>query len=211
MKAWSLFHPDVMPELPGALAIMVNHWLRNISIEFCERTRAHVVMLDAESSEAGIGDYYISVPTGTIVHEVVSVSYKDSPMEPKSHEYLDSVYGTDWINQTGTPTLYTQYEPGTLVLVPAPAAVEVGAIKIRACLKPSESSTGITDWLYAQFRGVIAEGAKAKMMSMVNVPWRNIEQAGICAGRFEQGVADASDRVQKALVRAKPRFSGRFC
>lgn len=210
MKAWSAFYPDVLPELPGAPLPMVDHYLRNASIEFCERTKACVVDLDLIDAVESQMAYELAMPSGTDLVEIVSVWFSGEKVTPRSPAYLDGVY-SDWTAATGTPEHYTQQAATEVMLVPAPAAAATGAIKIKAAAKPSVASAGIDDWLYSQYRKAIAAGCKAAMMAMADVPWANPDRVAMYAGVLEEAITKATSAASDGFTRARPRFSGGFC
>lgn len=211
MKAWSAFYPDVLPELPGAPDIVVDHWLRNAAIEFCERSRILIEDLDPESAVVGQGEYDLVPDVGRDIVEVIDVSYNGVALRPRSVDYLENTYGGDWGARLGVPDCYTQLTADKLLLVPAPSAALTDAIKIKVALKPSATATGIDDWLFIKYRFGIAAGAKAKLMSMAgNVPWKSPDHVPWYQAQFDAAIADAIDRAKKGLVRAMPRFSGGF-
>lgn len=218
MKAWSLFYPDVLPELPGAPLPLVDHWLRNAAIEFCERSKAHVETLVPVDAVASQMAYVLPMPTdGAPVPvtlnelvEIVSVRFSGEKLTPRAPQFLDTKYD-DWEAEVGTPADYTQADTENVLLVPAPADAAVGAIVVRAALKPTSTATGIADWLYSQYRQALCAGAKAKMMAMENQPWTRPDLVALNLGIFEEAISKATTSASDGHVRSRPRFSGSFC
>lgn len=210
MKTWSAFYPDVLSELPGAPFPVVDNWLRNAAIEFCERSKAYVVDLTAVDAVANQMAYTIPLATDTELVEVRSALFSGDKITPQSAAYLETKYG-DWMAQVGTPGHYTQQDTLSVLLVPAPASAETGAIKIKAAIKPGIAATGVEDWLFSQWRMALAAGAKAKMMVMDGQPWSNPNLAAFNLGQFEDAITKAQVRASGGLVRSRPRFSGSFC
>lgn len=208
MKPWSAFYPDVAPELSGAPLPMVDHWLRNTTIEFCDRTKALVVDLDPEDSVENQMEYELSMPTGTDIVEIIEVIFNGVPLIPKSPAFLKEKYG-DWKTKIGDPAFYTQQDNDNILLVPAPGAALVGSLKVKAAVKPNLSATGIDDWLFAKFRMALAAGVKGKMMLMDKKPWAS-PAAPVHLGTFEDAVSKATVKAADGLVRSRPRFKGRF-
>lgn len=212
MKAWSLFYPDILPELTGAPLPMVDHWLRNAAIEFCERSKAHRVNLTAINAVAEQMPYALAavLPTDTALVEIITVWYSGEKITPKSPLYLEDRYD-DWTTEIGTPEFYTQQDSENILLVPAPAAAETSAIKIRAAIKPDTDATGVYDWLFANWRWSIGCGAKAKLLAMDKVSWANPDKATLAQTQFDDAIAAATTAASVGLVRSRPRFSGSFC
>lgn len=210
MKAWSLFYPDVLPELPGAPVPMVDHWLRNAAIEFCERSKAHVVTLDPITSVADQMAYVIALDADTELVELVAVRWLDEKLTPKSPHFLEEKYD-DWESETGTPEHYTQVDTENVMLVPAPGTAETDGIRIRAAIKPGIAATGVHDWLFSQYRPAICAGAKAKMMAQLDKPWSKPDLVAINQAAFDAAIDSATTRASDGHVRSTPRFSGSFC
>lgn len=217
MKAWSLFYPDVLPELPGAPLPLVDHWLRNAAIEFCERSKALVQTLAPVNSVASQMAYGLPMPTSgspaVALYElvqIVSVRFNGEKLTPKAPLFLETKYD-DWESEVGDPEHYTQADTENVLLVPAPADAAVGAIEVRAALKPTHDATGVSDWLYSQYRQALCAGAKAKLMAMENQPWARPDLVSLNQGMFEEAISKATTAASDGHVRSRPRFSGSFC
>lgn len=209
MKLWSAFYPDVLPELPGAPLPVVDHYLRNATIEFCERTRAYVVDLALIDAVAEQMSYPLVMPADTELVDVVSAKYLGESITPKSPGYLDDKYG-DWTVETGTPEHYTHQATDAILLVPAPADAATDALKIKASIRPALSATGVDDWFFNLYRLSLAAGCKAKMMAMKDVTWADPERVALNLGAFESAIVKATGAVANGFTRARPRFSGGF-
>jgi hypothetical protein len=209
MKTWALFYPDVLPEIPGVPMPMVDHWLRNAAIEFCERTKAHVVTLDPVNAVADQMGYALPLDANTELVQVVAVKFSGDKLTPKSPGFLEKKYD-DWESETGTPEHYTQAATDILLLVPAPDTAETDAIAVRAAIKPGTEATGIHDWLFSQYRKAIGAGALAGLLSM-NKPWADPNRALLNQAKFEAAIETAAPAATDGHVQAVPRFSGSFC
>lgn len=210
MAAWSAFYPDLLPELPLAPLPVVDHWLRNVAIDFCERTKAHVVDLALLDAVAEQMDYTPTLPTETDLVEIRAVWFSGDKLKEKAPAALDLDYG-DWKAEIGQPAAYTQERLDKLLLVPAPSAAATAAIKISAAVKPSLAATGISDWLFAKFRLVLVAGVKAKMMAIADKPWTRPDRVQFYSDQYEEGITDATNAARAGFTQALPRFSGSWC
>lgn len=210
MKAWSLFYPSVLPELPNVPFPMLDHWLRESAIEFCERTKAVVSTLDLVSAVANQMGYAVPLALNTDLVEIQDVWFSGEPLTPAGRRFLERTY-SDWTTETGTPEHYTQDDMATVLLVPAPAAAATGAIKIRAAIKPGSAATGVDDGLFSTYRAALCAGTKAKLMLMADKPWSNPDRGAFYTGVFEGAIASATPIVAAGHTRERPRFSGSFC
>jgi len=209
MKAWALFYPDLLPELPGAPLPMVDHWLRNVVIEFCERSKAHVVDLVAMNAVANQMAYTLVPLSDTEVVEIRALWFSGEKLTPKGHAYLENNFD-DWMTAVGTPEHYTQQATDAVLLVPAPSAAETGAIKIKAVARPAIAATGIHDWLFQRYRQAFAAGCKAKMMAMEDVSWSRPDRVDYYLGMFEAAIDKATSEANSGFGKERPRYSGAF-
>lgn len=210
MKAWAEFYPDSLPELPGVPLVMLDHWLRQTAIEFCERSRAYVVELAPIDAVAGQMAYPLTLPAETDLVEVVGVEFADEPLDPRAPGELRREYG-NWRAEIGTPQAYTQRGLDALLLVPAPAAAAAAAIVVEAALKPAAAATGIADWVFTRWREPLVAGVKAKLMAMADRPWTQPDRVPLYAGQFEAAIASATTAANAGFVRSRPRARGVFC
>jgi hypothetical protein len=209
MKLWSAFYPDVLPELPGAPLPMVDHWLRNVTIDFCERSKAYVADLALIDAVAEQMSYPLVMPAGTELVDVVSAWFIGEEITPKSPGYLKDKFG-DWMAETGTPEHFTHQATDAIMLVPAPADAATDALKIKASIRPALTATGVDDWFYSQYRLALAAGCKAKMMAMKDVPWADPERVALNLSTFEAAISKAIGAAANGFTRARPRFNGGF-
>lgn len=209
MKAWSLFYPEVLPELPKVPVPLVDYWLRTAAIEFCERSKCHLVGLASLDSVANQGSYVIALAADTDLVELAAVRYQGETLDPVSPTFLETSYD-DWESEVGCPEFYTQPDPSTVTLVPAPDASVAAAIRLRAAIKPGTAATGVDDWLFTKYHTQIAAGAKSKLMAMVSKPWSNPDEAPKQQTIFADGIDEAVVVSQRGFVRSRPRVTARF-
>lgn len=207
--AWSSFYPACLSELPGIPLAMLDHWLRNVAVEFCERTKSWVVDLTPMDTVAEQMPYAITVPTDSELVDIRSVWYKGIKIEPKSPYFLEEKYG-DWQAEVGSPAYYTQQSSDDVQLVPAPNAVETDAIKIKVSLRPADDATGLDNWLYVGWNKKISAGAKGRLMAMDKKPWTNPTLAAFYLQQFEDAVLSATSSSSMGQVRARPRSKPMF-
>ena len=210
MKAWSAFYPDLLPEIPSAPLPIVDQWLRNAAIEFCERSKAWVVDLALIDAVANQMSYALGLAADTELVEIITVWFANKKITPESPRFLEQTFA-DWPAKTGTPLYYTQQDAGSILLVPAPDAAATGAIKIKAAVKPGLAATGIEDWIFSQWRQGLVAGAKAKLFAMNGTPWASPDHVAFNLALFEATIEQATDKAANGLVRSRPRFSGKFC
>ena len=209
-KAWSAFYPDLLLELPGAPLPLVDHHLRNVVIDFCERSKAYRVDLDPADAVAEQMGYAPTLAAGLDPVEILEVKFSGEVLTEKAPRYLSDKYG-DWQSETGTPEHFTQQDGAEVLLVPAPADAAVDAIQVKVAAKPSLDATGVEDWIFSKWRLALVAGCKAAMMAMKDKTWSAPDRVEFYQGLFERALEDAKVAANNGFVRSKPRFSGRFC
>jgi hypothetical protein len=210
MKSWSSWFNDLMPSLPGCGTDIATHELRRAAQEFFGRSRAWRVVLDAIS--VGINEAEIEIlpdETQQFIVRVESSAWEGQPLAVKTVEEIESKYGGDWMDQTGTPDTITQMQHGTVRLMPSP--VVAGVLRCRVTVKPSDSASGIPDAQAYQYRDAIADGAKARLMLMPKKPWTNPELGGVASGMFEAAITSAASASARAFGRGRIEAKPSWC
>jgi hypothetical protein len=80
MSAYSAFLDYVMPDVPGCTTQLAEHEIRNACIEFCENSLILQRDHDPVTIVAGIVDYDLEPPTGTLVTRVMKAWYKGTEL-----------------------------------------------------------------------------------------------------------------------------------
>ena len=168
---------------------------------FCEDTWIYTADLAAISSVSGQAAYTLVPPAGTEVVAVKTLCYNGSRLQPTSEDGLDSLYATsDWRSRTGTPLYFYQTaDTGVIRLFPAPESVVVGAIKVNAALRPAATATTVPDFLYTDWKDVIAAGTKFRLFMMTASAWGDPTKAAIFSQEFQQGINRAKALIAKGF------------
>jgi hypothetical protein len=173
--AWESYLADVLPDVPGvpeAAAILA---IRNTAIDFCIKTRIWRETLAAVNVVAAQANYVCAPATPNT--SIVTVLYgwlSDQPLNgPMSDDDLD-MRGFQWRTQTSdTPDSFTLPDPGTMRLIGIPTANIAAALVARVALKPTQTATDASDFLFNDWHEEIGHGAKARLMAIPNKEWSN--------------------------------------
>lgn len=209
MIAWSAFYPFVIPELPGAPSPLVDFWLIQVAREFCERSRAWVETTPPVDAVQGQSAYSPTPPSETEIVQIVAVNYLGKPLNPKLPGELQKDYG-NWQAKLGTPASFTSNGLGQALLVPVPDQSNAGAIVMNVAVKPTDTASGVADWVFSRWRNALAAGAKAKLMAMADKPWAQPDRVPLYQAMFEAAIADAVVAARDGFVLARPRARGVF-
>lgn len=193
MAAYSSLVKEVLPYVPFCPDSLVESNLRSATIEFCERSKAYILDMDAFNTISGVYEYDFDIPTGTEVHQVLQMTYDGRDMDPISPRSLDLNY-PDWRDRTGRPHVYLQKTPSTFWLVPVPQ----GSFPVIAsvALKPSRSSNNIDTTISNQYRDAIIYGTLYRLLRMPGREWSDVNAA-------REYLAQFNLEIQQAELRAR--------
>ena len=182
-----------MPYVPFCPDPLVEQNLRSATIEFCERSKAYVLDMDAFNTISGVYEYDFDIPTGTEVHQVLQMTYDGRDMDPISPRSLEVNY-PDWRDRTGRPHVYLQKTPSTFWLVPVPQ----GSFPVIAsvALKPSRTSNNIDTTISNQYRDGIIYGTLYRLLRMPGREWTDINAAREYLAQFNNEITQAELRAR---------------
>lgn len=179
-----------MPFCPDSL---VEQNLRSATIEFCERSKAYILDMDAFNTISGVYEYDFDIPTGTEVHQVLNMTYDGRDMDPISPRSLEVNY-PDWRDRTGRPHVYLQKTPTTFWVVPVPS----GSFPLIAsvALKPSRTSNNIDTTISNQYRDAIIYGTLYRILRMPSREWTDVNAAREYLAQFNLEITQAELRAR---------------
>jgi hypothetical protein len=206
MAAYDDFLSYVLPDVPGCAEIVAVQAIRNTVIDFCEKSCVVQVDLDPVTTIPGVADYDLEPPSNRLVTKVMKLFYKNKELHPFGADYVPSAtfYNPSAIDAdaNSTPKTWSQKDTTTFTLYPAPKDREVGAVTIRAAIKPARKSTECDDILFEDYVEYIAAGAKARLMIVPNKAYTNPNLVATQNQFYLQGVNVARQRVTRGHTRS---------
>jgi hypothetical protein len=188
MKAWSLYHPFVLIDVPGASAPLVDQALCMAAREFCQRSGVWVEWSAPITATPETNRYPFGL---TVDQELVRVvrairgstelrvlSYRDVPpdwIDPDSTELVDSL-----VHLGGAEFL----------VFPKPTSE---SIKLQLSFKPSILAASGGDVLFDSFAEEIATGAKARLLMTRSTPFFDPQMAGVHQVAFDRACSLAAN------------------
>lgn len=168
MAVYEDFLEYVAPAVPGASEPLMVRAIRDACVDFCVETGFFRKTLEPIPSVAGIAEYEIETPEGTVVSNVRGAWYDGVRIGDVANEDTDQKaqsveYGVTAVPGTPTKLVYTSGNTFLLDPVPADSAKDV---VLAVTLKPTRASTEVWDQLFEDFAEVIAAGALAKLMDI---------------------------------------------
>lgn len=201
--------PDVLSMVPACPEVIAERAIRSTAIELCEKTDAYQKQLDPITVVAGIYEYDLEPPTGTLVHRIIWMTHEGKPLEPVSSGLLEQ-RKENWRNDTGVPEYFIKQGLSIVNLVPVPSSTISQGVEIRVALKPTQTSNACDDEIMTDYRDTIINGALFRLTRMPSQDWTDFAAAQIYNGLFNEGLVYAERRGRQAdnPVVAKVRYGG---
>jgi hypothetical protein len=192
------FLPQVLPEVQGCPDVMAIEAVRNAAIDLCERAQCIETTLDPIDVIATINQYDIVCDDGLYPQHVKSCTFNGVPLTPKTVAQLDEglvaydstaggvvgTVATGWRTVQGTPQYFFRPTDLTLQLVLTPSTTYLASLYLTLNTVPTRNCTTLDDQLYQRYYGLIAVGAKSKLMMIQKQSWSNLDQGAKFAGQF---------------------------
>lgn len=194
MAAFSDFYGWILPQVGGALNIVVDRAIIFSCRKFCDQTHSWRADLTI-SPVTGVRDYVLPVPAGAEVIRVRTAVQGGMIISPTTDDTL-AISTPNYINQTAsTASFYTVPTTGTFRLHPMPVGASINPVAIAVAMRPTIAATVIPQFLFDEWLAVIADGALAYLKAQIDQPWGDGNQAAYHEGRFNQSVNDVRVRL----------------
>ena len=179
--------------------------MREAAIEFCRETKIVAEILPNITVVAGTSSYSLATtatPTQTRGVSARTVWLDGKELPPITASELEED-GTDWTDDTGTPTHYTQLTEGTLRLYPTPTAA--GVLRVRAATAPTTAATEVDNALGDRWWKALVAGALAHIFGIPGQPFSNPDLAALHSMNFAALADDAKLAAYKGYTKARIR------
>ena len=190
------WHEDIVHSVPGCPNFVITKALRETAIDFCEDTLLWYTDLDRITMVDGTNSYALSVAAGLQgqIAVIQSVKFKTNgtadstftEIPPTTLLEMAATKVANWEFETAdAPTYYYLDVDDNLILYPIPSAGSTSGLLLKVNLRPTETATSVADFLFTRHRRLIMQGAKAKLLSMVGVPWTDDAKAAENMQQYE--------------------------
>lgn len=209
MTAWADFYDHILPDVNGVSTGVVDHILRQVAIDFCEKTcilteEADLIDVVADTatytlvplSEAG------GTPPGLVEpYKIKAAWYDGVPLAIAPIDVLNSANGY-WGSDTATvATAYTQKQPDEIILYPNPSVSLDEGLRVELIVRPLQDAAELEDWVANRYMECLAYGVKGRLMAQPNRPWTNPEYASYYLGLYTSARAKATIEANTSLTR----------
>jgi len=207
--SYEALFPDVLPQVMGCPDTLVENNIRSAAIEFCEKAEVYRTELDPITAVAEKYEYDFDAPSGTVVHRIEWMTYEGGDLEPLTSSLLEQRL-PEWRDRTGKPTYYVQQSSEAFYIAPTPASNASLAIRVKAVLKPTHTSSACDNDVMNNYRDAIVNGALFRLLRMPNKDWTDLSAAGVYGSLFNEAIARASEiaRGANTAVARKVKYGG---
>lgn len=190
MANLTTWYDEVLAQAPGCPVALADWAIRDAAIEFCDRSRAHVVDLAAINAVAATADYALTPPANTEIVTVLDVAYDGDAIRPIGPQDAIRFYGDDWKDLQRLPERYMTQYGTSLKLVPKPDASLTGGIVVTVALRPTAGASAVDDAIAVPYKRAIAKGARKTLWLMPKKPWT----------QFERGKKEEEDFIAECAI-----------
>ena len=165
-KTFSAFYDVLLPELKGCSTGMVDHHLKMIAREFCERSSAWRAEFEAIDSEADTLHYqFFTAEPNTDLVRVLKLTIDGTVKWQASDQRPDDTATVSFAPDR--PPFQINAMQDEIWLNDQPT----GQILIEGSMKPRLAVTVLPDILYDQHLEAMRTGTLARLKRMVDKPW----------------------------------------
>lgn len=182
--SYEVFLPHVLPHAPNVLDDQAVIAIRNACIDYCRETTLLQADIDPITVVKNVNNYEIDVPKGYVLGQVLGVYYRGKKLERRSQLELEKMFSMNWQSLTGTPQVYTQFNPDEIILALCPSETVTEAITGRYSYMPQRDSTTVDARLYERHLEDIVAGTLGHLMATPNQPYSDAQAAAMYQSLF---------------------------
>ena len=186
-------------EVRNCLPSLMRQALLDAMQEFCTESQ----LWSREITVTPVADRSTYILTSGDSAQIVGITHAEQqgiPILGKSKEWLDPNIPS-WRTETAPKAEWFYIpEPGQIRMVRTPNSTAAdNDYTIDTFQAPSLTADTVPDWLFSEWRLILADGAKAFLMEQEDTPWGNRVRARALRAKFEMGISEG--RIRKAQGR----------
>lgn len=203
------FLPLVLPSCTSCPRDLVVQQVRLAAIEFCWRTSVWREDLDTLIGDGYSTEYALPLDDQTEISKLLVVKVRDGVNAATvEHEIVTPVEGRS-LNAAGSerPSAWTDNRKSVFLL---PTPRKASEIDIYAALKPSQTSFSFPAEVFQHHAHEIAHGALARIFSLREGDWRDLELADRENAMFNDAIGSCAIQVNRGFSRLRRSASSRY-
>jgi hypothetical protein len=206
---WDQFLPLMSVQLADCPDVIAYDALRRAAFKFCYESYCWQQENDPQNVTAGVADYDLDFPSGTIPAHLMSVVFKGTPLYPKTAEQLDLTI-PGWHDTESTPLYYFRPTDSTIRLVPMPSTTESAVLRTKVILAPSASNgAGVDADVFNKHSTAIIQGALAILMMLPGRKWSNPQLSQLYDQQYRFEISRTKGMMLSANSSAPLKVRGR--
>jgi len=187
----------VAPDVNGIPEPTVEDTVEDVIIDFCQKTSFYRQWLEDQISVAvDDEEVELDLPDNTAIVEVVAIQKVET-----SGGYGDFIDPDSYI--------FSNQGDEAKILFNDPSDEEYDA-RVRVALRPVVGFSTVPDWIYQDWRDVIAHGVKSRLLAMRSKPWYALTESEQHRAWYDQGVRKASGKVVLETVNKIRKPTARY-
>ena len=197
--AYDTLLPEIIPMVPGCPDTLIENYIRAAVIELCEKAGVYQAELDPLTTQAGVYEYDLDAPFGTVVDKILWVTHKGRDLEPISTTLLEQ-RKPKWREEgfTSTPEYFVKVAQDLIWIVPVPNETIENSTIIRAILKPTHTSTFCESQVLDDYRDAVINGTLYRLLRLPSKDWTDYSGAQVYGSLFAQDIVQAERKARHA-------------
>jgi len=210
----------ILPYVPAVELPLVDYHIRRVTREFTRRTTLWRMRVEITTA-AGVNDYVIApydaaeAPAGEEAtpevcdpYSIISVVLDGRAIPPRPEE-ARAPYGARPSN--AKPNSWYSPSARVLHLYPTPDAAYTVTVDVVCALTMFPANPVLPEFLFVDYREIIADGVVASLKSLANKPWYDPEGAMLWSRRYANATQGIRAKLRDAnqpnrSVMRGPRF-----
>jgi hypothetical protein len=203
--------PEIIPIVASCPDSMIQQHIRSTVIDLCERSAIYQKELDPITVSRDVYEYDFDPPSGTVVHKIEWAIFDGDVLEPVTSGLLEQ-REPDWRNSTGTPEYVIKNTQDTFLIIPIPSTAKTNGLIIRACLKPTHTSTSCDSTVMSDYRDAIVNGTLFRLLRIPSKDWTDYNAASVYSALYNEGIGTAEKRARygDTAVAGKVNYGGLY-
>ena len=216
--ALTAFRNKIIPHVPGCPFFLIDTYVRDAAIQFCEDTHilqksfevedidyTTVSAIDNDSLTVNLALYY----TGYIPIWVVKLQYDGSDYKVKKFTLENDNSNLSAITE-GSTLFFNFPSTTTMKIFPLSDLTSNFDLFISLAVKPTSTVISLDDFLYEDWRKAIEPLAIAELQRIPGKPWTNLQHAEINLGIYRAHMGAAKIRVADGFAKGNQIVTGGY-
>jgi hypothetical protein len=201
---WASFFPYVQPHLPGCPEVVIEAHLQEAAAEFMALSEVWRFDIEQDFTSKNTSDYDISVPTGSVLENILFLYLDGLPMTRVSDKHFSPPKLTNGSTVTGLPSYYSILGDSAIRMYPTPAGKHT--FSGLGVLKTKLTATGVEDFIFETHGRAIAAGAIARITEIPGKEWSNPALSAYYRASFTRAASEAKGRdTRRVNLRVSPK------